>query len=421
MKRYIVGGYVRDKLLGKAPQDRDWVVVDSTESEMIKAGFQRVGAGFPVFLHPDTKEEHALARKDVKTSAGHRGFAFDFSPDVTLDEDLLRRDFTVNALVMNEAGNLVETALSERALRDLENRELDIVDANHFGEDPLRTVRAARFAATLGFTMTERTRTACVGIAESGELAALPAERFYAEFVKAFEAHAGGAFVQNMHDLKILTTYCPALESLFSCPEKTQYHPEGNTGGHVVNALKWLDKNIGFFDLEERSVPPLYWAVLLHDIGKPLTDPAEFPRHIDHDRLGAALLKNGLCERLKLPAFTTKLCRFVCENHMRFHPLPEMKNGKKLDFVFDIYKNTGKAPALFLTACLADKYCNRDDDGWRKEFADALGFFSAVYEKAAAVRLTPEEIDATPPARREDRLRQKRLAATHDLCKGYCP
>lgn len=415
MKRYIVGGYVRDKLLNKSPQDRDWVVVGSTEAEMLAAGFRRVGAGFPVFLHPDTKEEHALARKDVKTSAGHRGFAFDFSPDVTLDEDLLRRDFTVNALVTDEAGNLVDTALSERALRDLKNRELDIVDANHFGEDPLRAVRAARFAATLGFTMTERTRTACVEIAESGELSALPAERFYAESVKAFEAHAGGAFVQNMHDLKILTTYCPALESLFSCPEKLQYHPEGNTGGHTVNALKWLDKNIGFFDLEERSVPPLYWAVLLHDIGKPLTDPAEFPRHIDHDGLGAALLKNGLCERLKLPAFTAKLCRFVCENHMRFHHFPEMKPGKKLDFVFDIYKNTGKAPALFLTACLADRYCNRDDDGWRKEFADTAGFISTVYEKASAVRLTDAEIAALPPETRADALRQKRLAAVSDV------
>ena len=224
MKRYIVGGYVRDKLLGKTPQDRDWVVVGATEAEMSAAGFQRVGAGFPVFLHPETKEDHALARKDIKTGKGHRGFTFDFSKDVTLDEDLMRRDFTVNCLVMDEAEKLVETGISERALRDLENSSLDIVDAAHFGEDPLRAVRAARFAATLGFSMTERTRTECVRLAESGELATLPAERFYAEFIKAFDAKAGGAFVENLHELKALNAYCSALEELFSCPEKVKYH-----------------------------------------------------------------------------------------------------------------------------------------------------------------------------------------------------
>ncbi len=409
MKRYIVGGYVRDKLSGKFPQDRDWVVVGATEAEMLAAGFQRVGAGFPVFLHPDTKEEYALARKDIKTGTGHRGFAFDFSQDVTLDEDLMRRDFTVNCLVMDEAENLVETAFSERALNDLKNRVLDIVDINHFGEDPLRAVRAARFAATLGFSMTERTRAECVRIAELGELSSLPAERFYAEFIKAFKENAGGAFMENLHDLKALNAYCPALESLFSCPEKVKYHPEGHTGGHVVNALKWLDRNIGFFDLNGQDGLSLYWAVLLHDIGKPLTDPADFPRHVGHDKLGADLLRTDFCARLRLPSFTAKLCRFVCENHMRFHHFPEMRKAKKFDFIFDIYKHTDNKPALFLIACLADRYCNRTDDGWQKDYADFISFISAVYEKASAIRLIAEEIAAFPPEKRADALRQKRL------------
>ncbi|MBO4519946.1 MAG: HD domain-containing protein [Alphaproteobacteria bacterium] len=415
MKRYIVGGYVRDKLLGKSPQDRDWVVVGATEAEMLEKGFRRVGAGFPVFLHPDTNEEHALARKDIKTGAGHRGFAFEFSKDVTLDEDLQRRDFTVNCLVMDEAEKTVETVLSERALHDLKNRELDIVDAGHFGEDPLRAVRAARFAATLGFSMTERTRAECVRIAESGDLSSLPAERFYAEFVKAFNAKAGGAFVENLHDLKALSAYCPALETLFSCPEKTEFHPEGHTGGHVVNALKWLDRNIGFFDLEKQDRPALYWAVLLHDIGKPLTDPKEFPRHVGHDKLGADLLNTDFCARLKLPSFTAKLCRFVCLNHMRFHHFPEMKKSKKLDFIFDIYKQTDNKPALFLAACLADRCCNRADAEWQKDFAALSGTFSAVSLKASAVRLTEAEIAETEPESRAEFLRQKRLKVVFDL------
>lgn len=415
MKRYIVGGYVRDRLLGKTPQDRDWVVVGATEAEMSAAGFQRVGAGFPVFLHPETKEDHALARKDIKTGKGHRGFTFDFSKDVTLDEDLMRRDFTVNCLVMDEAEKLVETGISERVLRDLENRELDIVDAAHFGEDPLRAVRAARFAATLGFSMTERTRTECVRLAESGELATLPAERFYAEFIKAFDAKAGGAFVENLHELKALNAYCPALEELFSCPEKVKYHPEGHTGGHVVNALKWLDRNIGFFDLNKQDGQALYWAVLLHDIGKPLTEPADFPRHIGHDKLGADLLKTDFCARLKLPSFTAKLCRFVCANHMRFHHFFEMRKATKFDFVFDIYKQTENKPEIFLTACLADRYCNRDDDGWQKDFKDAFDIISAVYEKASSIRLTGKEIAEIPPEKRADALRQKRLKRIENL------
>ena len=415
MKRYIVGGFVRDRLSGKSPQDRDWVVVGATEAEMLAAGFLRVGAGFPVFLHPDTREEHALARKDIKTGKGHRGFSFDFSKDVTLDEDLMRRDFTVNCLVMDENENLVGTVLSERALSDLKNRVLDIVDIGHFGEDPLRAVRAARFAATLGFDMTERTRTECERIAESGDLSSLPAERFYAEFIKAFDGKAGGAFVENLHDLKALKAYCPELETLFSCPEKVKYHPEGHTGGHVVNALKWLDRNIVFFDLNKQDGQSLYWAVLLHDIGKPLTDPAEFPRHVGHDKLGADLLRTDFCARLKLPSFTAKLCRFVCENHMRFHYFPEMRKATKFDFISDIYKQTDDKPALFLIACLADRYCNRSDNEWHRDFAESFAAVSAVYEKASAIRLTAEEITATPPEKRADALRQKRLNALSDI------
>ena len=415
MKRYIVGGYVRDKLLGKSPQDRDWVVVGSSEKEMLEKGFQRVGAGFPVFLHPDTKEEHALARKDIKTGEGHRGFSFDFSENVTLDEDLLRRDFTVNALVMDEAENLVATALSERALNDLKNRTLDIIDIDHFGEDPLRAIRAARFSATLGFSMTERTRAECVRLAGSGGLFPLPAERFYAEFVKAFDAKAGGAFVENLHELKALKTYCPELETLFSCPEKPQYHPEGNTGGHVVNALKWLDRNIDFFDFEKQDKLSLYWSVLLHDIGKPLTDPAEFPRHVGHDRLGGELLRTDFCERLRLPSFTAKLCRFVCENHMRSHYFPEMRKATKFDFIFDIFKQTEKKPVLFLAACLADRYCNRDGDDWKKDFSGFISIFSDVIERSLKIRLTEEEIAALLPEKRGEALRLKRLNALSDF------
>ena len=191
--------------------------------------------------------------------------------------------------------------------------------------------------------------------------------------------------------------------------------PEGNTGGHVVNALKWLDRNIGFFDLNEQDKQSLYWAVLLHDIGKPLTDPAEFPRHAGHDALGGKLLRTNFCDRLKLPSRTAKLCRFVCENHMKFHYFPEMRKATKFDFIFDIYNRTEKKPALFIAACLADGYCNRSDDGWKKDFADFSDIVSAVCEQSLRIRLTEDEIAAIPPERRADALRLKRLNALSDI------
>ena len=415
MRKYIVGGFVRDTLLNRRPNDRDWVVVGAGVDEMTAAGFKRVGAAFPVFLHPDTNEEYALARREVKTGERHGDFAFDFSKDITLDEDLTRRDFTVNALVMNEDGALVDTALSARALNDLKNRRLDVVDEAHFKEDPLRVFRAARYAAVLGFDLTPRTLDACRELVRNGAVNFISKERIYAEFVKAFKKFAGGAFFQNLHDLGALAAYSSALEALFSCRENPQFHPEGNSGGHTASALKWLDAHLPALGFDSQAQETVYWSVLLHDIGKTQTDPRLWPHHYGHDAAGAQMLTRGFGDSLKLPSRVRKAARFVCAEHMRRFYFNEMRPMKKLRLICEAFAATDGRPEIFIAACLADALCNAQSEPFADAFSAQMTYFKRIYAAAGKVRLSPKDIEKTALQNRSALLERRRLEAVERL------
>lgn len=409
MQSFIVGGFVRDYLLNRTSSDKDWVVVGSTKEKMVEHGFTCVGAGFPVFLHPETKEEYALARKEIKVGVKHTDFVFDFSEQISLDEDLIRRDFTINTLVMDEKYNLIKTSLSERALSDLKNKVIDVVDPVHFVEDPLRILRCARFSAQLGFSISDRTMNLCKKMVKDGELSYLPKERIKAEFSKAFKSRCGGKFFEILNQMEALSDYCRELSLLFThSPEKLQWHPEGNTGGHVISALLWVDNNVPNFE----RIEDLYWAVLFHDIGKPFTDESKFPSHHNHDELGADLLTDNYIQNLKLPAKTGGLMRLVAKRHMRFWKMSEMRKIKQVHFIYDMCKNDLKC---FLYACFADRFCNDSSDCWKILFDRIYGWIDKMYNEMEKFHLTKEEINKIHPENRSDYIWCKREEIVHDL------
>ncbi|MCQ2914858.1 MAG: hypothetical protein MJ247_06665 [Alphaproteobacteria bacterium] len=409
MKKYIVGGYVRDKLLNKNPHDKDWVVVGETIESMEKAGYKRVGKSFPVFLSYANNEEHALARIEKRTGPKHTDFEFVFSPDITLNQDLQRRDFTINSLVMDEEENLVETSISSRALSDLKNKKLVMVNKEHFAEDPLRVLRCARFAAILNFDIEENTMNKCKEIVNNQELSFLSKERLYAEFDKAFENNVGGRFVEILQEMGALKYYSKYLSDLFEAsPENLEFHPEGNSGGHVVHALNWAEKNIDKFALSLDEKKMIYWAVLLHDIGKSLTDPLMFPKHHNHDSIGAKLIVDGKLNDLRIPIKYMQLCSCVCSKHMHVHKIHSMKSTTVFRFVKETLKYcyNGKLE-LFLVPCFADRFCNNTSDVWIEKYNAYKSIFSKVYEITKTVLLTQEEIEKIIPQNRGTYLHEK--------------
>ncbi|OZG71154.1 multifunctional CCA tRNA nucleotidyl transferase/2'3'-cyclic phosphodiesterase/2'nucleotidase/phosphatase [Hahella sp. CCB-MM4] len=352
MQRYLVGGAVRDQLLGIPSKDRDWVVVGATPEEMLAQGYQQVGADFPVFLHPETKEEHALARTERKSGRGYTGFICDFAPDITLEEDLKRRDLTINAIAMDESGELVDPY---NGAEDLKNRVLRHV-SDAFAEDPLRVLRVARFAARfhrLGFEIAPETLHLMSTIAASGELEALTAERVWQETQRALGEKSPWIFINVLHDTQALGPLFPELESLFGVPQEEKYHPEVDTGIHLLLCLQEAAKlNV---DTDTR------FAVLCHDIGKGLTPKEELPRHINHGANGLPTIR-ALCDRLKTSKSAKELALLVAECHTECHKvltLEPVSVVKLLDRC-DAWRRPERFN-LFLLACEADA---RGRPGW---------------------------------------------------------
>jgi len=318
MKIYLVGGAVRDRLLQRPAGDRDWVVVGATTTQMEAQGFTAVGRDFPVFLHPKTGEEYALARTERKSGRGYRGFVVDADPAVTLEEDLQRRDFTINAIACDEeTGSLVDPY---GGLRDIEQRVLRHVGPA-FVEDPLRVLRAARFMARfapLGFTIAEETMALMREVAASGELDALVPERVWQELRRSLASAQPSAFLRTLHEADALRSVLPELEALYGVPQRAEYHPEIDTGRHqelvsdMAARLAPGDALIGF-------------AALTHDLGKALTPEAEWPRHVMHEQRGVAPLR-ALCERLKLPQEHRQLAEIACREHLNVHRLAELRD-----------------------------------------------------------------------------------------------
>ncbi len=318
MKIYLVGGAVRDRLLGLPPGDRDWVVVGESPESMLAAGFTPVGRDFPVFLHPDSGEEHALARTERKSAPGYRGFVVHADPAVTLEEDLQRRDFTINAIAQDQDGTLVDP---HGGARDIEARVLRHVGPA-FVEDPLRVLRAARFMARfapLGFNVAPETLALMRQIAASGELGALVPERVWQELRRALESAQPSAFLSTLRQAHALAAILPEVDALYGVPQRAEYHPEIDTGRHqelvsdMAARLAPGDSVVGF-------------AALTHDLGKALTPQHELPRHIGHEHAGLAPLR-ALCERLKVPAEHRDLAAIACREHLNVHRLAELRDA----------------------------------------------------------------------------------------------
>ena len=316
VKTYLVGGAVRDALLGLPPGDRDFVVVGASVQQMLEAGYRQVGRDFPVFLHPDTGEEHALARTERKSGRGYTGFVVHADPSVTLEDDLRRRDFTINAIARAEDGALVDPF---GGARDIEARVLRHV-GDAFIEDPLRVLRAARFMARfapLGFSVAPGTLALMRQMAASGELAALVPERVWQELAKALRAAAPGAFLRTLREADALRAVLPEVDALYGVPQRAEYHPEIDTGLHQELVC----------DMAARLAPGddlVGYAALCHDLGKALTPADVLPKHLMHEMRGVAPAI-ALSQRLKVPNEHRELAVACCREHLNVHRIAELK------------------------------------------------------------------------------------------------
>ncbi|MGL5109481.1 MAG: multifunctional CCA addition/repair protein [Vibrio ordalii] len=320
MQVYLVGGAVRDQLLHIDIYDKDWVVVGSSPEQMLATGFTPVGKDFPVFLHPKTKQEYALARTERKTGAGYTGFACYYAPDVTLEEDLARRDLTINAIAQDNAGKLIDPYGGQR---DLHNRLLRHV-SDAFIEDPLRVLRVARFAAKfahLGFTIADETMALMKQIRQSGELQHLTAERVWQEWQKSLATQHPEIFISALRQCGALKVVLPELDRLFGVPQPEKWHPEIDTGVHTLMVAAQAAKL--------SSSIAVRFAAQVHDLGKGVTPKNEWPSHKMHCHTGVNIIK-ALCERVRIPNECKELALLVCEQHSNIHRAAELKPSTKL-------------------------------------------------------------------------------------------
>ncbi len=341
-KTYCVGGAVRDRLLGLPVQDRDWVVVGSTPEQMVAQGFQPVGKDFPVFLHPITHEEYALARTERKTARGYQGFAVYAAPDVTLEQDLLRRDFTINAIAEDANGNLIDP---HNGVADLRAGILRHVGAA-FGEDPVRILRAARFASRFGFTIAPETLALMRGMVDNGEVDALVAERVWQELARGLMEKTPSRFFETLRDCGALARIMPEVDALFGVPQPEQYHPEIDCGIHTMLVVD--DAARHGYALETR------YAALTHDLGKATTPREILPRHTGHELRSVELVKQ-LSERLRAPGECRDLALLAARYHGDIHRARELR----ADTIIRLFQSTDawRRPERFthlLQACASD-------------------------------------------------------------------
>ncbi|MGF6495376.1 tRNA nucleotidyltransferase (CCA-adding enzyme) [Luteibacter sp. 621] len=347
MQIYLVGGAVRDHLLGRAVVDRDWVVVGATPEQMLAAGYRAVGKDFPVFLHGDSKEEYALARTERKTGRGYHGFAFHADPTVTVEQDLERRDLTINAIAQHEDGRLVDPY---GGVADIEARLLRHV-SDAFVEDPVRLLRVARFAARyapLGFTVADETMALMRHMVANGEVDHLVPERVWAETRKALAELAPEVFVRVLRESGALRVLFPEVDALYGVPQRPEFHPEVDTGIHiemVLHAAAVLapgDALVGY-------------CALTHDLGKALTPEDVLPRHIMHEQRGIEPVRE-MSARLKVPAEYAFMAEMVCKHHLNAHMAFELKASTLLRLLESLGAlRRPERLETFLLACMADK------------------------------------------------------------------
>lgn len=345
MKFYLVGGAVRDHLLNYPAKERDWLVIGGRPEDLLKQGFQKVGSDFPVFLHPETKEEYALARKERKSAPGYHGFVCDFDPGVSIEEDLMRRDLTINAMAMDDNGHIIDPYHGQE---DLKNKCLRHVSPA-FVEDPVRVLRVARFAARyyhLGFHLADETRQLIYQMQKQGELRHLVAERVWQEWRRSLEEPNPEQFIKVLRHCGALAEILPEIDALFGVPASKHYHPEVDTGVHTLMVLEQA--------VAVSNDPLVRFAALVHDLGKAKTPIAQWPKHHLHDERGEAVIEQ-LCQRLRIPNNYRKLAVRVSRLHVNIHCLFELKASTIVRLLEKA--DAFRQPALFdklLTVCEAD-------------------------------------------------------------------
>jgi tRNA nucleotidyltransferase (CCA-adding enzyme) len=403
METFLVGGSVRDGLLGLPVVDRDWVVVGATPQQMLDLGYRAVGRDFPVFLHPDTHEEYALARTERKSGPGYRGFVVQASPEVTLEEDLARRDLTINAIARDASGALIDP---HHGVRDIEARVLRHV-SSAFTEDPVRILRLARFAARFAdFSVAPETMALARSMVDAGEVDALVAERVWQELAKGLGEREPSRMFQVLRECGALARILPEVDRLFGVPQPALHHPEVDTGVHVMMALDLAAR--------EQALLPVRFALLVHDLGKGTTPPAEWPRHIAHEQRGVPLI-DALCQRLRVPSECHDLARLVSRFHTDVHRALELRPATVLKVIEG--NDAVRRPERFLQVLLA---CEFDARG-------RLGLAGRAYPQRPLMEAALEaarSIDAGAIARSSAReriaeaVRQARLAAVASAIGG---
>ena len=402
LKLYLVGGAVRDRLLGVDPPDRDWVVVGSTPEQMVELGFEPVGKDFPVFIHKPTGEEYALARTERKTARGYQGFQFNTSPEISLEDDLERRDLTINAIAEDSDGNIVDP-FNGRA--DLESGVLRHV-SEAFVEDPVRILRVARFAARFDFTVANETLELMRTMVSNSEVDALVPERVWQEMHKALLTDRPQRFFEVLRDCGALSRVLPEIDDLFSIPQTAKYHPEIDTGIHTMMVIEQATK---------LSVDPqVRFAALVHDLGKAVTPKEILPSHTGHEKGGLAII-DALCERLRVPKKYRSLALAVAEYQILVHKMFELKAST----VFNMLHKTralmdderAKQVAL---CCIADA---RGRTGFENRAYEQADLFLEFQQAAKAVDAGAIAAEFDDPQRIQEAIRAARIIAIKKVQK----
>ena len=402
-KTYCVGGAVRDKLLGLPIQDRDWVVVGSTPEQMEAQGFKPVGSDFPVFLHPKTHEEYALARTERKVAQGYKGFTVYAAPEVTLEQDLLRRDFTINAIAEDADGNLTDPY---GGLADLNAGVLRHV-SDAFAEDPVRILRAARFVARFNFTIAPETLALMRAMADNGEVDALVAERVWQELARALMEKHPSRFFTTLRDCGALKKIMPEVDALFGVPQTEKYHPEIDCGIHTMLVLD--DSAQHGYPLEVR------FAALGHDLGKATTPVDILPRHIGHEMRSVDLLK-PFCERLRVPAECRDLALLVARHHGNIHRAKELRADtlvKQFDSC-DLWRKPERY-AQILQACESDA---RGRTGHERDAYRQSAYLLRCAQAAQAVNSGEIARACADKQLIPEKIREARMAAVEQVLRA---
>jgi len=375
MQVYLVGGAVRDQLLGITPTELDWVVVGAQPSDLEKQGYTCVGKDFPVYLHPETREEYALARTERKVAPGYSGFEFHASPDVTLEQDLLRRDLTINAIAKDNNGELIDPY---NVIADIKNRILRHVSPA-FSEDPVRVLRVARLAAKLapmGFSIADETLTLMRSLSQCGELNALVPERVWKEMERALTTTHPQKFFEVLRQCQALAILIPELDRLFGVPQSAKYHPEIDTGIHTMMVLE--QAALLSQDTQVR------FAALLHDLGKGTTAKELWPKHIEHETRGVQLV-DDVCNRIRIPKAYRDIARVVTKYHLFYHRAEELRpqSFMKVFQAIDAFRRPGRLEQ-FILACEADA---RGRTGFENKAYPQSDLLRRVFYAANAVQV----------------------------------